>query len=276
LEAGYPVSGVVRDEGGRPLAGCGVVALQQGKLHLDETGEDGAFRIEGLAAGAVQLELDAAMLGWRESNPWVQPPGSEPMTVPAGSSGVVLVGNAGKSLTLRVQGWKPEFDGAVARLHRRLADGGVDRYPSWTARIDDSGLATFRNVPDDQVFGVYLGPLPDDTVAVAGNLRPARDPIPITLQPGGVVRGKVTGSAPHSDISVSVIGDSFVLDGTSDEVGNFEIAGVPMGRWRIVATSVEYLPGGREGEEREVRHTGSVEASPGSTVEILLAPSSDR
>ncbi len=249
LAPGHEVRGRVVDGAGRPLPRVRVWAGDSAWSTSSETGEDGSFRLERLAAGDVHL---VARL---EDDDESEPLRAEAV-VPAGSTEVRLVADAGLDLVVRAVDAP-----SGARLDRmRLGDRppGASEPRERRPEVEED-VATFSGLRAGVSYSLWWPAGRSGLVAFVPEVE-AGAKIDVRLAPARSIAGHVRPPQPADAGCVVLRLGSF--DATADiaEDGYFEFTGLPEGTWPIEA-SVEF---------RGVEYTGAVQAGTGSEVEIVL------
>ena len=229
MERGYVVAGVVKDAEGKPVPGANLRRKRDEKGWASErVGSDGTFRIRGLEAGPVTL---------RATGPGRRSIDSEAtdVTVQAGTENVVLVVDAGLTLTVRVANASERREG---RVRVTLFQWRKERWSTVESEFDREGLGkvTFRGLQPGERYAVSILPDGDDLYAWQPDVRPGE--VTVRLERGGTIRGRLTYPS-ELRASVSASGEiGFSVAGSIDAEGRYEIKGLQDGRWRVRAHAV--------------------------------------
>jgi hypothetical protein len=225
LERGYVVSGSVRDAEGRPVEGARLMR-KRGEHGWDgeRLNPDGTFRLTGLESGPVTLRATGPGINRRGEA------GTE-TTLQAGTENVVLVVDAGLSLTVRVANASERREG---RLRITLLQWQNERWSRGDSENDRErpGQVTFRGLKPGDRYGVWIAPDNDDLYAFQADVRPGE--VTVRLERGGTIRGRVTAPSDSGRVSVSASNDlGLSVNGKVDADGRYEVKGLPSGRWTI-------------------------------------------
>lgn len=274
LRAGAPVSGVVVDESGAPIAGAQVAARDvslpwdtEDERDLATTDDKGQFTIKAVAAGTYRFAA------------------SHKAHAPGSSEPVVLDGASEKKdvrIALKA--------GGIAA--GKVVDAGGAPVPWATVRIGSQrGAMQMQDAPTRQVIagddgafevkGLSRGPLLaialSETASSQGvkfDLATARDKRDLILTldvTGGIAGVVVDGSgepvaeaqvAGYPDFFAGEVGEDFALRGptvgTTDGGGAFTLRGLPVGNYRLFASrsGLGQNPFAREGTRAKTGATG--------------------
>jgi hypothetical protein len=247
----YLISGVVRDERGRPVAGAEVHVGFEGHGYLSpvKTAGDGSFTIDGLPEGTGTLSV---RIGRAES----EAIGLPKLEVAAGTEDLVLTVRRPRTLTVRVADW-PGGRGELL-----LRDRGTSRKDY--GELETDGTVCFEDLDPAAAYSLWLEPtragcayLPEvrgDAGEVTLRLEPAKSVTGRLLLPEGSPTG-VTGA------TVSAEGRGLKVAGVVRPDLSYEIRGLPGGEWTVTA---------RKGEFR-----GTARAWAGESVDVPLEPEGD-
>ena len=264
LVRGVPLDGVVLDERGEAVPGV--------KLTIERTGSDWAH-VESDAEG--RFHLDTVPEGPRALV--ARKPGflsDEELTVTGGGAPVTVTLRHAAVLSGRVQTADgvlvPEFS-----IRARLADAGTrsrdayddfdgERLPVTVARADvEDGGFSLDLMPGE--FEVMVNP--EKFITETVTLRAPASEVVITVRAGGSIRGTLVDAdnAPVVGASVFASFESSMKDARTDEAGQFELAGLVAGKWKVT---------GRP--EYAAKHmwsvTAEVEVSLGKETSLTLRP----
>jgi hypothetical protein len=265
LERGYVVAGWVRDAAGKPVEGASLMRkTSESGWSGERLNADGSFRIRGLEPGTVTLK--AAGPGGRRG----REAGGTEVTVQTGTEDVVLVVDAGLTLTVRVSNASERQDG---RLRVTLMIWENERWRTNESESDRSGQVTFRGLTVGQRYGVWVPPAGDDLYAWQPDVRPGE--VTVRLERGGTIRGKLTFPA---EMRASVSAQSTLgihAQGSVDAEGRYEIRGLPDGRWTVSAQAAFQAPSS-PGAPRPPSANSFVhaqgETNTGGTLDLTLQP----
>ena len=145
LASGLTVRGHVFDVSGAPLADLHVWSLDPRASRIAVTDTDGAFQLEGQAAGDVHLLA-------RLADDWENDPPRAEATVPAGAQDVQLLADAGLQLVVRVHGVPAGAHLEWMQLYDAPPDvpEGRGRHP----RVKD-GVATFVGLKAETLYTLW-------------------------------------------------------------------------------------------------------------------------
>ena len=262
LERAYVIQGVVHDLTGKPVAEAQVeygAEDDPGHWLGTQTAEDGTFQLAGLERGRYRVRAQVGA----GSMPMPRAPGFEEegwVVVEAGTRDLVLKVDPGATLRIRIQPWTGnEWGQGIAMREQRPGGGSHSQ-----GQVDGEGVAVFRGCSPDKRYDVFVGDLPDGQYVLARDLRATGKEIVLAPQTGGTIRGRLLvpsgAEVGYQTAFVQILGMSH--SGTVHEDGTFEIEGVPPGTWEVWGNA-------RRGDDWLL---GRVQAAPGGTVEIELAP----
>lgn len=275
------LAGVVRDAEGQPARGATVILAGSGVWPPREyqSDDDGRYRIDDVAPGVYEL--------WARATHERSPPRSG-ITLEAGDALFVPLQMVTGD---HVEGIVVDAEGApIAGAEVLVVDGGLALAPT---RVTTGADGRFHIEPllpvayERSYLAQASGYLPGQTAAGGSN-----DELRIVLEPGATLRGRVVDergrpvagalvqwlmnrqpspAAPGNDLGVTTgpvppipFADSPPVaigfgDSTSDENGEFVIAGVQAGAGEILASHGDFAPSARE----------PTELLPGATVEDI-------
>lgn len=263
LEPAYVVAGVVRDTQGRPLGGARLLhLLGESSWNGFGASADGTFRLEGLAPGPVTLRAGPpSSLGQAPARG-----AANEVTVPAGTTGVVLVVDRGADLALRVLGLDGLRDGQTLHAYVLAEQGGGWRRAGQVAGNVQEGEVrlVLLGLDPAALYGVWVDPaLTQGRCVHATGLRPGGEAT-LRAVPGGAIRGRFLAPEGATDSGVAATdAQGLRITGRVAEDGTYELVGVPAGTWTVRAWA-------RAG--RQQLEAGPVEATAGSTLDLTLAP----
>ncbi len=240
MKRGAAISGTVTTDDGRPVAGAGVSASAIRELSSGASGMsfssgagalsdgDGAFRLEGVAAGRQLVTADHPDLGRT----------SQEVEVGAGEAHVGLR----FASSVEVQGSVVDRGGApVAGAAVILRPAGGGRRPELTAS-DDQGGFRFEHV----VAGAYAlsAARAMGSPASGRSLDLQVEGAPLTglqlvLAGGATLSGTVLGSRPEDQatLAVEAQGPSGIASGELGADGSYQITSLAAGRWEVTASA---------------------------------------
>ena len=130
------------------------------------------------------------------------------------------------------------------------------------------GIVTFHGLRPGSDFELVVRALADGRTLHRKSVRSDAGRLDVALVQGGVVEGRLLLPAGATNPSVWASGPhvNSIAQGTVEPDGHFVIRGIPEGRWVLQASA--QLPGQVDGQPRFA--SGTVEASAGETVEIVL------
>jgi protocatechuate 3,4-dioxygenase beta subunit len=271
LPRGLIVSGLVRDDVGKPVANAWVSVERNGRdLDSGFAKTDGTFSFDGIAPGAVNLH--AKPPGDME-DPRREPKAAR-ATVDAGATGVVLVVAPGVELVVHVAGWhrtalgppraeltrepteeEPvvhredvELDGTVR--FRGLTEGA--RYTLWIPPADERWGAADANEERDDAQ--------DQQFVYARALRPRSGEVVVHLEPGRPIGGLVS-IPPKAECNwIHATGAGFAMTTSVGKDRRYVFHGLPDGPIHLTA----------DGTLDHFDWTGSADTTAGSTVDLEL------
>lgn len=219
--------GVVRDLEGSPVVGAHVTTGQDGERRFAATDAAGAFTLERVADGALELEVDLPDgLLRRGADPVRRSLAS--FSVAEGEESVTLSLDVGRELVVRLV----EGGEALAQLWLPV-EGGEGARASAHAYVRD-GVARFRGLRAGEAYSLWLSPAEDggivyETDVRAGELRVQRRPgMPLTVH--------VRAPTGATLVSASVKGPWLEFDqARRSPPGPIEVRGVPEGTWKVWA-----------------------------------------
>lgn len=190
--SGNSVSGVVTDESGKPISGADVT--NHGKIGEEQrattTDAEGRFLIDGVFRGPSRYEIGVAYRGFEPQLLEVQPGSSK---APATVSVVLKRGHALRGQVLLDNG-QPAL-GAVVSL--RSDNFHPDLRAAHT--VDDNGRFRLDSLPEDVRFDVRLaGCASQDNIPLKLD---GREPVVVTLELSGRIRGRVIDAATNQPIA---------------------------------------------------------------------------
>ncbi|HYC77637.1 MAG TPA: sigma-70 family RNA polymerase sigma factor [Planctomycetota bacterium] len=254
------VAGRVLDAAGAPVASAEVRDASGGARRADDrrtwTDASGAFRLEGLAPGAVVLEATAPAAKGRMRTGLSAAPGAVVRRDLILEAAVPLRGRV-------VDDEGALVGGCVVTVRRATADAS----PTSVAAIEADGGRFAVDVPDDGPFDVFAADrrAPGRPVAAVRSVAPGRDEIVLrvsaTARAAGVVRGTVrdASGAPIEGAEVDARRDGDDATATrADRDGAFEIAAVPPGVVRVAVRAPGFAPRRLEPRRLAPRETWDV------------------
>jgi hypothetical protein len=252
------VAGVVRDAQGKPVAEARLQRKRDGSWSGERLDADGTFRIRGLEAGPVTLRATGPGRRRDEKD-------ATEVTVPAGTENVVLVVDAGLTLTVRIANASERTSGRIRVTLLRWEKERWERQESESADRDRPGQVTFLGLRTGERYAVAIAPEGDDLFAFQGDVQPGE--VTVRLERGRTIRGRLTLPDGGTRAYVGATNDvGLRVTGTVQEDGAYEIRGVPDGRWTVSATCrVEGTPGQ---PSRNYRAEGQTDA--GGTLDLTL------
>jgi len=254
------VSGVVRDQAGRPIANAHVMrnVTDGGWSGAGTADEQGRFRVTGLPPGDVALRAMVPGLTFDLSD------ATGEVRVRAGARDVVITVDLGLDLVVRVENpadLGPNVTGATL----------VVRRGAQTIRLSPQGDPTagyrFRGLQSSDVgtFWIAAQGDPQGTYSVyAPGLRPGAD-VRVRAAQGRSITVKLKVPAGAGNVHVSAELDGLGVGGEARPDGSYEIRGIPDGTsWTVTGSATP--------SDRSASLTGQATASAGATVEIELKP----
>ncbi len=216
-----PVSGYVIDRAGAAIEGVTIAAaVADGVQELTKTDAEGAFRLGDATPSSLLLSgapVFAAKVAWR--------PAAEPPRILATRRITVLaqVREAGRPV-------------AGAEVMLRDGSGG----PARSAQTDAAGQARFDELAPGIVElwahrGAAVSPL------VRAEVEADAAPLQLALEPGTAVRGRVVdGGGDGLAATIALVPldvDHAVMTASATAQGDFVVAALPRGRWRLEASA---------------------------------------
>ena len=261
LLASFSVSGVVRDQEGRPVAGASVsYRVDATNWSNVNTGPDGAFVIQGLAAGSVPLRAAAPSVDGsaREQAP--------ELIVRAGAENVTLTVDRGLDLVVRVPGMDEGREGQQASVSLLGLHDGVWRVTGSVGTTVRAGQlrVTLVGLDARRTYGVWVPPRPgDDRYGYVTDLRPGGE-VTVRLVRGGTIRGRLSWPQGAREVNLSCHNAQGLRLGAKVEAdGTYELRGLPEGAWEVHAR------GELDNQQLSARASG---VAAGSTLDLTLAP----
>ena len=226
------LAGTVIDAAGAPVAGVAIGAeLEQGagEVVVAESGEDGAFALEGLVAGHYRLQVEGPGVLSAEVR-FVQAPAAAvriAVSREVAVEGRVLApdGRGAPGVAVRLtRGGQPIEEVSDAAGHFRFAGLAEGTYRVWAYR---GAQASGALAADRMGAGPFA-------------------PVDLVLAPAAVIAGRVVNEASGAGVVADVIlvaddPDQPPRAARSDAAGQFHIEGVPFGRWTADAQAPGYL-----------------------------------
>lgn len=262
LEAGFFVSGVVRDTQGKPVSGATVMhKLAEQNWGGEGTQQDGTFRIVGLSAGTVTLKARPPSSNWSADD---ESSGAE-VTVPVGTMDIVLVVDRGLELVVRVLGLderRGRLEGLNALLLRRQPDGTWQQAGwGWGQPAGEAVRVAFTGLKADERYAVWIQPQGEE-YGWAADLKAGAEAT-LRMQRGASIRGRLSVPAGLQNLQVSANdGRGLWASGLVEADGRYEIKGLPDGRW-TVSSHAQSADGG-------VPWHAQGEAPAGGTLDLTL------
>lgn len=270
LERALTISGVVKDQHGKPVSDCWVSHRPVGQEHwtqMERAGDQGHFTIKGLAPGRYELGawIPGAM-GRRHQEALA--------TVTSGTSGVVLTVDLGLTLSVRIRDYKVEQQAGLTFGPSGVAFSRDHQAHLWcqedssrvSTQLGDDGRVSFQGLRAGRSYTLSILGLPGGRYVVAGPLTPSDDEVVVEMQEGGQVRGRVVfpeGVKPGTAF-VHLFGGTAGMSARSNAAtGEFTMDGLPEGLWQLSASA---RSGGK-------RYEGRAQTSTGGEVEIRLTES---
>jgi RNA polymerase sigma factor (sigma-70 family) len=227
LDPAVAVTGRLIADSGRAVAGVEVAIGSRTAV----SGEDGGFRIEGVATGRQRLRVTTSTEGWRGT-------GKDLEIGPRGLDGVEITVSMGGLLTgqvLRTDG-QPAA-GVYVRAHPE--DGRT--LASFAAETGPEGSFQIAGLPDGkatvQAWDPVLGVVRRDTEAFSGS---SRQHVELRLSPAASISGLVRfdDGTPAAAVSVAFTGQGRGMTYTSVSTGDdgrFSVQGLLPGRYTVKA-----------------------------------------
>ncbi len=222
LEAGWMLKGVVKDGAGSPVPRARVQWRgPDGKWTWGEsTNEEGRFTIHDLPLSSVVLRAHVG------AEPPDRAAGPE-VTASPGTAEVVIVIDAGASLTVVVDGWPRDSQGHVSLSF----SGGSDS--TWVS----GGRATFRGLDAGATYAVFAKPEGCDQYGLREGVHPSAEPVHVGLVTGNTIRVRVKAPAGAGDVYIYAAARSVFVSAERSTDGCWEIPGLPDGTWHVSASA---------------------------------------
>jgi hypothetical protein len=262
------VRGVVRDLQGSAVVGAHVTTGQHAERRFAATDAAGAFMLERLPDGALELDVDLPHgLLHRGADPARRSLAS--CSVAEGEESAVCSLDVGRELVVRLldggtatparsRGRSAEFE-ALANLWLPV-EGGEGARASAHAYVRD-GMARFRGLRAGEVYALWLSPSEDGGIVYETDVRAGT--LDVVRRPGRPITVHVRAPAQATTVSASVRGPWLEFDqARRSPPGPIEVRGVPEGTWKVWAWA-------KVGEEF---WTGWGSASAGSSCEVEVLP----
>ena len=253
------VTGLVRDQAGRPVADARVLRRKSGDNWMGTvTDEQGRFRMSDVPTGDVVLRARVPGLTWDPRDT------TGDVRVPAATTDVVLTVDVRLELVVRVENpgdLGPHPHWATLFVRRGEETFGTSSQGTPTAEFHFVGLES----GDDCTFWTSGSQGPQGTYSVfATGLKPGAD-VRLRATPGRSisVRLKVPPGVDRDDLAVNAELDGLVVGFEAPTDGSFQFRGMPDGTtWT--------LTGYGHSSDGSTRLTGQATAAAGATVEIEL------
>jgi hypothetical protein len=260
LVRGFTATGEVVDEAGAPVAGA-TVDVESDERPSVSTDRRGRFRIPGCAPDGVTLRLHAGRGSGGPVDEARATPESPHVTLRRKPAPPVRA----KRMPPPVHVSVPEGAGRTLVLRREDASGGdADPLPF---SIGADGRAPIRGDLDRSAsYVAWVPPLRGNpSSALRRGLRlDAPEPNVLTLEPGLAIRGRLSAPEGSERFEVTAVSpEGFVLEGSRNEDGTYEIPGAPRGTsWKVRAKA----------RAPSAWVYGSADAEAGESVDLTLAP----
>jgi 5-hydroxyisourate hydrolase-like protein (transthyretin family) len=253
------VSGVVRDQAGRPVANAEVMRrVGDDGWNGIGTDEQGRFKLTGLPQGNVVLR--AKVQGLRR----VDGDTTGDVTVPAGTKDIVLTVDLGLELTVRVDNLAAQGRVSIPGTLLVHRDGQVMHL---LAQGAGSGSYRFQGLQtgDECAFWIHVGGTLGARTAYATGLKPGAD-VQVSAAEGRSITGMLKMPAGSGNVRVGAsTPEGFGVGAQVNPDGTFEIRGLPEGiTWTVAGTA--------RSPDGSTWLTGQATVSAGATVEIELKP----
>ncbi len=251
LDRLFRISGVVRDERGRPVAGASVYVDLKGHGYVPSvrTLGDGSFTIDGLPEDTGTLSVS---IGSAESEAIALPK----LEVAAGTEDLVLTVRRPRILNVRVEHWPG------GRGHLLLSDRGTGREED--GEIEADGTVRFTGLDPAAVYSLWLE-WARGRCAYRPEVRGDAGEVTLQLEPTKSITGRLL--LPEGS-PAGVAGGTVSAEGPGLRVGGivrpdltYEVSGLPDGEWTLNARMGEFH--------------GTARARAGETADITLGKEGD-
>ena len=270
LARAWSISGVVKDQNGKPAQGISVRARREGTEKWDKSShsdEQGRFDLRELDAGRYELEARASGVTYSSPAAAAGPGSTQPVNKPdvkvvrAGTQNVALKVDTGERLVVRVRGMQAESGGwGTAML--RTADGSHSLSGGW----DGPGRVTFQGLRAGVDYTLWIVGIPGNRYVHAKDVRAQSDLLEVDTKEGFRIHGRVT--VPEG-VALSRVGigagsrEGYNAHTRVDaKTGTFEFEGLPAGSYHLSAHAWH------DGKS----YRGSAVVNTGGEAEIVLTP----
>jgi len=258
----WAVTGVVRDQAGRPVADAHVMRRlpDNSWKGVSRTDEQGRFRMTGLPEGDAVLRAMTPGLGLQ----WDPSETQGDVRVPAGTKDVVVTVDLKLDLVVRVENpadLGQRATGATLRVRRE----GQTFTLSPQGGPTDGYLWRGLEPKDECTVWIVGSQGPQGTYSVyATGLKPGAD-VRLRATPGRSILVRLKVPAGANNVQVSAELDGLGVRGEARPDGSYEFRGIPDGTsWKVT--------GHARVSEDSPSLWGETTASPGATVELELKP----